>query len=242
MNTRSALAVVLAALVVAVLPAESRGQQIAHAANTLTELDSVTKSAVLRELTRARSRGLPVEPLMAKVREGQIKRAPAARIQSAVVALALRLDSARAALGPSANAAEIVAGADALGFGADGNALRTVRSAGAPRDLVAPLGVLAQLIATGVPTRRATDMIVELLKREVDARQVLAFGMAVESDVGAGVPAVESATFRLRAIESSGLVGGDRTTVTAAPQYLDTKGAPSNAPGSAAPPRPRRKP
>ena len=47
-------------------------------------------------------------------------------------------------------------------------------------------------------------MIVELLKHGVAPREVLAFGVAVESDVGAGVPAEESAVFRLRAIEEIG--------------------------------------
>jgi len=57
-------------------------------------------------------------------------------------------------------------------------------------------------------------MILELLKRDAGPRELLAFGIAVESDVGAGVPAEESAVFRLRAIESQG-IGADRLTVTA---------------------------
>jgi hypothetical protein len=190
---------------------DAGAQEVAYAAGA-APLDSATQAALRRELSRAQARGLPLEPLEAKVREGQIKRAAPTRIRSAVTALATRLDSARAALGPGSNAAELVAGADALAAGADGGALRTLRTAGGPRDLAAPLGALAQLVASGVAPSRATQMIVELLKRGVAPREVLAFGVAVESDVGAGVPAEESAVFRLRSIESAANSGVTATS------------------------------
>jgi hypothetical protein len=194
-------------------PATAWAQQVAYASNVVSELDSATQAAVIRELGRARSRGLPVQPLVAKVREGQVKRAAPDRIRIAVSALAARLDSARSALGPTSNAAEIVAGADAIAAGVATPTLRAVRAASGARDLSAPLGALAQLVASGVPARRATQMILELLKRDAGPRELLAFGLAVETDVGAGVPAEESAVFRLRAIESQG-IGADRLTVT----------------------------
>ena len=62
-------------------------------------------------------------------------------------------------------------------------------------------------------------MIVELLKHGVAPREVLAFGVAVESDVGAGVPAEESAVFRLRAIESA--VNGGVSATSAFGQDAD---------------------
>ena len=188
-------------------------QQVAFAATAVAELDSATQAAVVRELGRARTRGLPVQPLVAKVREGQIKRAKPERIRIAVAALAARLDSARSALGTASNVAEIVAGADAIAAGVDPGSLRAVRAASGTRDLSAPLGALAQLVASGVNARRATQMIVELLRKDAGPRELLAFGNAVETDVGAGVPAEESAVFRLRAIETQG-IGTDRLTVT----------------------------
>jgi len=207
--------VATAALPIAlVLPSAVAAQQVAYAATAVAELDSATRAAVVRELSRARERGLPVQPLVAKVREAQVKRAAPARIRVAVAALAARLDSARSALGPASNVAEIVAGADAIAAGADPVSLRAVRAASGTRDLSAPLGALAQLIASGVNTRRATQMIVELLRKDIGARELLAFGIDVETDVGAGVPAEESAVFRLRAIETQG-IGTDRLTVTA---------------------------
>jgi hypothetical protein len=224
-TTRRAL--VLAATIVGLVPPRTvAAQQVAYAATSLAELDSATQAAVVRELARARTRGLPVQPLVAKVREGQIKRAAPERIRVAVAALSARLDSARSALGPASREAEIVAGADAIGAGVDQASLRTVRAASGARDLAAPLGALAQLVASGVGTRRATQMIVELRRRDAGPRELLAFGMDVEKDVGAGVPAEESAVFRLRAIESQGL-GADRLTVTAPsvdPSSLGTSG------------------
>jgi hypothetical protein len=226
-----ALAVALAALA----PRASNAQQVAFAAGLPTELDSATQAALTRELTLARQRGLPVEPLVAKVREGTIKRAAPSRIRSAVAALAVRLDSARSALGTASSAAELVAGADALGAGADVTALRAVRAASGARDVAAPLGALAQLVATGVPTRRATELVVELLRHDPAPGQVLAFGNAVEADVGAGVPAEESAVFRLRSIEAARL--GDKVSVATAADPLSQ----SMLSGKAVRP-PRRKP
>ncbi|HEX7979233.1 MAG TPA: hypothetical protein VF461_11560 [Gemmatimonadaceae bacterium] len=239
--TRRALFVVALALGASAGAARVVGaQQVAYAAGAAS-LDSVTQAALRREMSRAQERGLPVEPLEAKVREGQIKRAAPARIRSAVTALATRLDSARSALGPMSNAAELVAGADALAAGADVGALRTLRATGGARDLAAPLGALAQLVASGVAPSRATQMVVELLKRGVAPREVLAFGVAVESDVGAGVPAEESAVFRLRAIESAVNGGVSASAVSGAytdPGMLNLGG--KSGTGDAA--KPKRRP
>lgn len=236
MTNRSAIVTI--ALFAILLPARGVAQQVAFAATALSELDSATQAAVVRELGRARTRGLPVQPLVAKVREGQIKRAAPERIRLAVAALAARLDTARSALGTASNAGELVAGADALSAGADQSALRAVRAAGGTRDLSAPLGALAQLVASGVPVRRATSMIIELLRRDAGPNAMLAFGVAVEADVGAGVPAEESALFRLRAMESQG-ISGDRVTVTA-PGGDPLTSVPSPAGGPTS--RPKRRP
>jgi len=240
--TRRALFVITLVIVAATgRVRDVRAQQVAYAAGA-SSLDSATQAALRREMSRAEARGLPLEPLQAKVREGQIKRAAPARIRSAVVALATRLDSARAALGPASNAAELVAGADALAAGADAGALRVLRTTGGARDLAAPLGALAQLVASGVAPGRATQMIVELLKRGVAPREVLAFGVAVESDVGAGVPPEESAVFRLRAIESA--VNGGATAATAVDQggFGQVTGPASGGPTTGDAARPKRRP
>ena len=239
MTRRGAFVVVLALVSLTGVGRVACAQQVAYAAGAMT-LDSVTQAALRREMSRAQARGLPVEALESKVREGQIKRAAPGRIRTAVVALAARLDSARSALGVASNAAELIACADALAAGADAGALRTLRTTGGAWDLAAPLGALAQLVASGVAPRSSTEMIVELLKHGVAPREVLAFGIAVESDVGAGVPAEESAVFRLRAIESSAN-GGGTTAATLGQQTggpVPALGMPST--GDAG--RPKRRP
>ncbi|MEO6526088.1 MAG: hypothetical protein ABIP93_05650 [Gemmatimonadaceae bacterium] len=235
MTRRALLALALSTALAGGRSHPAAAQQVVFAAGLPTEIDSATQAALTRELEQARLRGLPVEPLVAKVREGRIKRAAPSRIRSAVAALAVRLDSARAALGVASSAAELVAGADALGAGANAEALRAVRAASGARDVAAPLGALAQLVATGMPARRATQLVVELLRHATAPDQLLAFGVAVEADVGAGVPAEESARFRLRAIEEARLLGGDKATLGATVDFSNTLPTVQNA-------RPRRKP
>jgi hypothetical protein len=188
----------------ATLPVAARAQAPVFAASAPTPLDSTLDAVLGREIELARARGVPAAPLLAKVREGRLKRAPGARIRLAIAALAARLDTARAALGAGATTDELVAGADALSAGASAAALRTVRAAAPNRSIAAPLGALAQLVASGVPPTRAASMIVELLHRNATPAQVLAFGNSVESDAAGGVPAEESAVFRLHGISSSG--------------------------------------
>ena len=174
-----------------------------HSADALAGLDSPTLVAARRIIDDARHRGLPGEPLLSKVREGTLKRASPPRIAAAVAALAMRLDSSRASLGSQASASELIAGADALASGASPDALRVIRDATASHPISVPLGVLAQLVASGVPTNRAVAIVVEMLHRNVTPLQQLAYGNAVEGDAASGVPAEESAVFRLRSIEGA---------------------------------------
>ena len=148
MTRIAAIALIVNVLVAAPLAA----QQVAYAASVSTELDSASAANVAREIARARERGLPTEPLVAKMREGSLKRAPGPLIRTAVARLAERLDSARAGLGVSALQEELVAGADALAAGATVASLRQVRAA-TTRTIAGPLGTLAQLVASGVTPR-----------------------------------------------------------------------------------------
>ena len=211
-----------------------RAQQIAFAVGVGAELDSATQAAVAREIARARERGIPVEPLVAKVREGRLKRAPSIRIRTAVEKLAERLNIARSALGTESSADEIIAGADAIAAGADAVSLRALRAA-SPRPIAVPIGTLAQLLASGVEQRKALEMILTLLRRNAAPAQVLALGNLVEADVASGLLPDESAAFRLRGIEGS-LGIGDKLS---AAQPAAT-GNPPVTPGK--PPAPKRRP
>ena len=216
----------------------AHAQQVAYAANVGAELDTATQAAVAREIARARERGLPVEPLVAKVHEGTLKRAPGSLIRGAVERLALRLSNARTALGPASSADELIAGADALAAGADAASLRTLRAA-TTRPIAAPIGTLAQLLLSGVDQRKAVEMIVALLRRNATPAQVLALGSMVEADVASGLLPEESAAFRLRGIEGS-LGMGDKVSISAPTVNNPGTGAGTGTPGK--PPAAKRRP
>lgn len=207
-------ATLMALLLVATLPRGAVAQTAAYAAGVA---DTTLDASLVRVIDGASARGIPSAPLLAKVREGRLKRANTARIRSALASLVARLDSARAALGPSASTDELVAGADAFAAGADATAVRAVRAASAGRPVSAPLGALAQLVASGVPSSRAVAMVVELLRRNASPAQVLAFGNSVESDVVSGLPAEEAAVLRLHSFGANvgdALTSADMPTTT----------------------------
>ncbi|CAN5853682.1 hypothetical protein BH11GEM1_BH11GEM1_14550 [soil metagenome] len=207
-----------------------RAQQVAYAASLGADLDSATQAAVAREIARARERGLPVEPLVAKVREGSLKRAPGSRIRTAVEKLAERLNAARAALGAESSTDELVAGADAIAAGADAWSLRALRAA-STRPIAAPIGTLAQLLASGIDQRKAVEMVIALLRRNATPAQVIALGNLVESDVASGLRPDESAAFRLRGIEGS-LGFGDQVNAAAATPLSGNSVPPTRPPSA----------
>lgn len=234
-HARRAAVVAMTALVAVAGSKPLPAQQVAYAASLGAELDSTTQAAVTREISRARERNIPVEPLVAKVREGRLKNAQGAQIRSAVVKLAARLDSARAALGAESTTDEVVAGADALAAGAGTASLRELRASTTPRAIAAPIGTLAQLVASGVQPHRAVEMIVELLRRNVSPRQMAALGNLVEGDVASGLRPDESAAIRLRGIEGTLGGFGDKVTVTSA-------SPPTNTPQPTPAAKPKRQP
>lgn len=201
-----------------VLPQRLEAQQVAYAASVAAELDSATIAAVNAVIVRARARGIPVEPFVAKAREGRLKRASGALIRSAVAKLADRLDSARVALGVSSTEEELVAGAEALAQGADMASLRALRAASA-KPVAAPIGTLAQLVASGVTPQRAVEMIVSLLRKNAAPSAVIALGNLVERDVATGLRPDDAAAVRLRGIEGSlgGAFGNDALTSATQP-------------------------
>jgi hypothetical protein len=193
---------IILTLVVALVAPVAHAQSPVYAAAARSFGDTAIDASLVRVIEAANTRGIPAGPLLAKVREGRLKRAGTPRIRNALAALVTRLDSARAALGPAASADELVAGADALAAGADASAVRAVRAASRGQPASAPLGALAQLVASGVPAPRAVSMVVELLRKRASPAQVLAFGNLVESDVVSGLPAEESATLRLHSFDA----------------------------------------
>ena len=234
-SPRLTIAVVL--VLVASIPRETlHAQDVAYAAS-LTDLDSATQTALGKELARARARGLPVDPLIAKVREGRLKRAPGPRIRAAVERLSERLSAAREALGLTSSVDEVIAGADAIAAGAQPATLRAVRAA-TTQPVTAPIGALAQLLASGVSETKAVDMVLTLLRRNAPPAALIALGNQVEIDVATGLSAAASAAFRLRAIENqlgdaavtNATTGGFENAATGANTHTGTGSAPRRKP------------
>ncbi len=184
------------------------------------ELDSATAAQVLRIVNQVRDEGLPVEPVLAKARLGALRHASGETIVAASRAVADRLARAREALEPPARplAVDIAAGADALGSGVTVDALRLVRAAAGERSVAVPLGVLAQLVVSGVSATRAAQIVANLVRRGAAPGQLVALGNDVDSDVRSGEPAVASLGVRLQQLEAilpaGGAVGGGAMTTT----------------------------
>lgn len=226
-----ALAIVLALTLVG--PLRVHAQDAAYA--SLADLDSTTQAVLGKEIGRARERGLPVEPLVAKAREGRLKRAPGARIRIAIERLSERLSTAREALGSNSTPDEITAAADAIAAGAQGSSLRAIRAA-TTQSVTAAVGALAQLLASGVSETKAVDMVVTLLRRNAPPAALVALGNQVERDVSSGLSPSAAATFRLRALE--GELGTAVTTDAAVFPNVNS----ANKPGISTGGPPRRKP
>jgi hypothetical protein len=192
-----------------------------------TRLDTATRMAVLRTLDSARAQGLPVEPLVDKALEGATKRAASGRIEAAVSALLHRMEVSREALAPDPAPRDIVAGADALAYGATRQALTTMRTIRPNGSLSVPLAVLTQLVASGVPVNRATRVVADLLKRGARDEQLIALQDDVRSYVAAGASPEAALDVRTRGLNAVLPPGGGTGAVTgdaAAPGTQSTTG------------------
>jgi hypothetical protein len=153
-------------------------------------------------VAEAHGRGLPVEPIVAKVRLGALRRAPDSLIVAAAKAVARRLQAAREAMQPHPAPGDIAAGADALSAGVTPEALRMIRAAAGDQPIAVPLGVVAELTAAGVSPARAATIITALMQRGAPARQLVALGNDVNADVKSGAGAEASLGVRIQRLEA----------------------------------------
>ena len=153
------------------------------------QLSAPTRAALERIIDSARVAGLPVDPLYSKVREGVFRSADEPRVIAAVQRLGRDLGDARAALGDSVGAEEIVAGANALRAGikpAELSRLRDARGRTERHPLTVALVVLADLATRGVPPAMAAASVNELVARNVSDGSLLSFRQSVERDLVGG--------------------------------------------------------
>ena len=195
----SARSLVLFALLA--LPVRLSAQD-ARTARLDGKLDVETQAVVFRTIDSARTRGLPMEPLVDKALEGATKKAAGPRIQAAVSSLLLRLEAARDALAPNPTPRDITAGADALAYGATRDALKAMRAIRPNESVAVPLGVLTQLVASGVPVGRATRVVADLLRRGARDEQLIALNDDVRSYVAAGASPEVALDVRTRGLNA----------------------------------------
>jgi hypothetical protein len=175
-----------------------------HVDRTLpAQLSAATRATLERIIDSARVAGLPVDPLYSKVREGIFRSADEPRVIAAVQRLGRDLGDARTALGDSARAEEITAGANALRAGvraADLSRLRDARGRRPDHPLTVALVVLADLATRGVPPALAAASVNELVARNVSDGSLLSFRQNVERDLVGGRSPASSLDARTRSM------------------------------------------
>jgi len=168
-----------------------------------SQLSASTRATLERLIDSSRVAGLPVDPLYSKVREGVFRSADEPRVIAAVQRLARDLGDARQALGDSANAEEITAGANALRAGLhppDLSRLRESRGRRPDRPLTVALVVLADLATRGVPPAMAAASVNELVARNVPDGSLLSFRQNVERDLVGGRSPASALDARTKAL------------------------------------------
>lgn len=208
--------------------------QALSAQELFDKADRETAAQLNRIVADAESRALPTEPIVAKASLGIMMKAAPSRVVTAARAEATRLASAKEALAPSPSSAEIAAGAQALSVGVTVDALKRVRAASPREPIATPLGVLTQLVASGVTLERATSIVIDLVQRGATAVQLIALGNAVNTDITLGGNPDNALDIRTRGLipqigpPGSFGFGGDKVTVPAA--VTTTPGPPPQPP------------
>ncbi|MBL0938824.1 MAG: hypothetical protein IBJ03_08010 [Gemmatimonadaceae bacterium] len=149
--------------------------------------DDGTRTAIRTIIADAAARGLPTAPLVTKVREGIAKKAAPDRIRTATSALAGRLAVAADALAPTRSNEELAAAADALQAGIPVSTLRDMRKLWPGKPLTVPLGVLAEMVQSGVSKQVATQRVRDLLVKGATAGQFASLGTNVRDDIASGL-------------------------------------------------------
>jgi len=168
--------------------------------DTVLLSDREANAELTKILSAARDAGLPVKPILGKVRYGVMAHASPDSIVAKVRSLVARLAVSKDALAPDTTAADIAYGADALEYGATRHELIAVRQANGEKPALIPFSVLAQLVATGVPAKRAAATVIDLIKHHASSQQLAALGTEVNADVANGAPANAALDIRLHAL------------------------------------------
>ncbi len=186
-------------------------------------------SLVLRD---HQSRGLPVDPLRAKLAEGRAKGASEERIVAAVTLLAARMDTVARALRPTVSDAELREGAEALAASATPAMLARLRARAPKTSLEPSLIVLTRLLRRGVPRDDAERAVLRLIDRRLEAGVMLATADAIVRDLAGGARLDSALDVRLGTgrVPAGVPAGFDAVRGVGSGGIVNTGGVPMNGP------------
>jgi hypothetical protein len=159
------------------------------------KLDAPTLVAVEALIDSARAVGIPTEPLADRALEGALKKWTGEQIIARVRKRAMQLGAAKRALAP-ATAREILAGADALGWGVPESTLTQLRQVRTGGELTVPISVLADLVGRGVQLDTASAVVIALASSNMRDTDMIKFRQTVERDIALGSLPAAAATTR----------------------------------------------
>ncbi|HET9982085.1 MAG TPA: hypothetical protein VFQ38_00795 [Longimicrobiales bacterium] len=189
-------------------------------------------------VSQARSRGLPLDPIVDKTLEGEAKGVPAEMILAVVQRLAGRLERARGLLDGVAAPADVSAVAVALDRGVPEDAVRRLAGRkGARGSLGQAVVTLGDLLQEGVPVNVAYDLVGGLLDRGASAAELRELPDAVQRLMREGVlPAQAAAAVAQELGDGHGRGAGKKPENADKPRGRGKGGRPPVAPGSGPPP------
>jgi hypothetical protein len=196
---RSARAVSALALAAAAFaPARAQDPRLGN------RLDAPSRTAILALIDSAKAQGIPTEPLVQKMNQGQAMGADGPRIVAAVRTLAHEMATAHRALGTVATADEIQAAASAVHAGVPAVELGKIKKqSGLRRSLSLPFTVLADIVSRGVPVEAGVNAIRSLVGAGAKDTDINNFQRNVSGDIEKGAPPAAAAETRAKAVPAS---------------------------------------
>jgi hypothetical protein len=181
------------------------------------KLDPQILGEVEALIDSARAAGIPTEPLVDRALEMNLKKRTGAQIIAQVRKRAGQLSASKTALFPATDP-EILAGADALGWGVPEATLTQLRRVRTGSDLTVPISVLADLVGRGVQLDTASAVVIALVSTNMRDTDLIKFRQTVERDIALGSLPAAAVTTRAEAAGAGDLASAPTN-------------APANGPG-----------
>jgi hypothetical protein len=197
------------------LAATTASVAIAQETMPLIAGDKAASAELSKIIEGVRASGLPVEPIVAKINYGILMKAPALRIVAAARGTAARLEEARDALAPHPTESDIAAGENALSSNVSVKSIKEIRRVASNRPVAVPLGLLSQLVVSGVQEPKAAKMVTDLIRHGASVEQLANLGNDFNSDVQQGAKANNAFDLRLNHLNAVLGVPTITTTTTA---------------------------